>query len=59
MMKRFVTLILSLLTINCFGQQYSKSWKDLNYAGDSMDYHRLDIVLPEIEKPIYPAVVVV
>jgi len=58
-MNRLIIIILSLLYINSFGQTYSKSWKDLNYAGDTMTYHMLDIYLPEVEKPFYPAVVVV
>lgn len=56
-MKTFALFILSLLTINCFGQQFSKSWKDLNYAGDSLVSHRLDIYLPKVEKPTYPVVI--
>ena len=56
-MKRFTIGIFTLLCINCFSQQYSKSWKDLNYAGDSFQYHRLDIYLPVIEKPTYPVVI--
>lgn len=56
-MKRFTIFIFSLVYVNCFSQQYSKSWKDLNYAGDTMEYHRLDIYLPKVEKPIYPAVI--
>lgn len=56
-MKRFTIFIFSLLYISCLGQQYSKSWKDVNYAGDSMVYHRLDIYLPKVEKPTYPAVI--
>ncbi len=56
-MKRFTIFIFSLMYINCFSQQYSKSWKDLNYAGDTMEYHRLDIYLPKVEKPTYPAVI--
>ena len=58
-MKRFTIFIFSLLYINCFSQQYSKSWKDLNYAGDSMTYHLLDVYLPEVQKPTYPAVVLI
>jgi acetyl esterase/lipase len=58
-MKHFTIIIFSLLYINCLSQQYSKSWKDLNYAGDDMIYHRLDIYLPEVEKPTYPAVVLI
>jgi len=58
-MKQFIVFIFSLLSIHCFGQQFSKSWKDVNYAGDTMKYHLLDIYLPEVEKPIYPVVVVI
>ena len=53
MMKIFSIFIFSLLTINYFSQPYSKSWLDLDYAGDSMPYHRLDIMLPEVQKPAY------
>ncbi len=56
-MKCFVVFIFSFLYINCLSQQYSKSWKDLNYAGDSFQYHKLDIYLPVVEKPMYPAVI--
>jgi acetyl esterase/lipase len=56
-MKCLAILVSSLLCINCFSQQYSKSWIDLNYAGDAFVYHRLDIYLPEIEKPTYPTVI--
>jgi acetyl esterase/lipase len=58
-MKCFTILIISLAYINCFSQEYSESWKDLNYAGDEMEYHRLDIYLPKVEKPKYPAVIVI
>lgn len=58
-MKYFTTIMLSLSCISCFSQQYSKSWMDLNYAGDTMIYHRLDIYLPEIKKPVYPVVIVI
>ena len=58
-MKFFTILIFLLVYINCYCQQYSKSWLDLDYAGDSMIYHRLDIYLPEVEKPTYPAVVII
>jgi acetyl esterase/lipase len=33
------------------------SWIDLNYAGDTMRYHMLDIYLPEIQKHAYPVVI--
>jgi acetyl esterase/lipase len=56
-MKRITIGIIALLGINCFSQTYSKSWKDLNYAGDSFQYHRLDIYLPVVQKPVYPVVI--
>jgi len=60
-MKRLSTLtvIFSLLCISCFGQQFSRNWKDLNYAEDTMKYHRLDIYLPDIKKQTYPVVIMV
>lgn len=56
-MKRLAIFILSLAAINGFSQPYSKSWKDLNYAGDAMGYHCLDIYLPQVVKPAYPVVI--
>ena len=60
-MKRLSTFTVSflLLCIVCFGQPTSSQWKDLNYADDTMKYHRLDIYLPEIKKPTYPVVIFV
>ena len=56
-MKYFAILIFSFITLNGFGQQYSKSWKNINYAGDTMVYHMLDIYLPQTPKPNYPVVI--
>jgi acetyl esterase/lipase len=56
-MKLSTFILFSFLFMDCFGQQYSKSWKDLNYAGDTKVYHMLDIYLPEVEKPTYPVVI--
>lgn len=56
-MKRFYVIILLLASFSVFAQKYSKSWKDLNYAGDTMIYHRLDIYLPQTQKPVYPVVI--
>lgn len=58
-MKRFTILVFLLIYFHGFAQQYLKSWKDIDYAGDSMQYHRLDIYLPEVQKPTCPAVVVI
>jgi acetyl esterase/lipase len=48
-----------IICTHCFGQQYSKSWKDLDYSGDEKVYHRLDIYLPQTEKQTYPVVIVI
>jgi hypothetical protein len=56
-MKYFSIIIFFLLPAYSFGQSYSKSWKDLNYAGDSMICHRLDIYLPKQQKPNYPVII--
>jgi acetyl esterase/lipase len=55
----FSSISLLLFFVTASGQQFSKSWIDLNYAGDDKEYHMLDIYLPEIVKSSYPAVVVV
>lgn len=53
-------LLLAILTITqCTGQMYSDSWKDLDYAGDSLVSHRMDIYLPSGEQASYPAVVII
>jgi acetyl esterase/lipase len=58
-MKKLTIIIISCLLINCSGQQYSKKWADLNYADDGMNYHLLDIYLPEISKETYPVVILI
>ena len=58
-MKQFAFIILNLLCITLFAQPNPADWKDINYAGDSMPYHNLDIYLPEVEKPLYPAVIAI
>ena len=58
-MKQFVFFLFLFFSLNSFSQSVLKSWKDINYAGDKMGYHTLDIYLPETEKPDYPAIVVI
>lgn len=58
-MKQLVFFLMLFLSLNTFSQSFSKSWKDINYAGDKMGYHNLDIYLPKTGKPEYPAVVVI
>lgn len=55
----YLSAILFAVFGACSGQQYSKSWTDIDYAGDDKVYHKLDIYLPETIKPSYPAVVVI
>jgi acetyl esterase/lipase len=57
--KRIIILVFILVSSSCFGQEYSRSWKDINYAGDEMNYHNLDIYLPSVERSSYPVVVVI
>ncbi len=52
-------IILTMLVGTSNGQQSSKSWNDINYAEDDMQYHCMDIYLPETIKPSYPAIVVI
>lgn len=56
-MKYFAFFVSALLSIQCFGQSYSKSWKDLNYAGDTLVAHKLDIYLPKELKKSYPVII--
>jgi acetyl esterase/lipase len=60
-MKRILTFAIVLIFFvgTSAGQQSSRSWTDVNYAGDDKQYHRLDIFLPETIKPSYPAIVVI
>ena len=58
-MKRIIFYLLLFASASGFSQSFLKSWKDINYARDSMGYQNLDIYLPQIEKPKYPAVVVI
>lgn len=57
-MKYLIALML-ISYISNFSQQYSKCWKDVNYASDTKEYHRLDIYLPKIEKSAYPVVIAI
>lgn len=49
-MKQITLIILCLLSIHTKAHEYSKSWKDVNYAGDSNAFHNLDIYLQDVEK---------
>jgi len=55
-MNRIIVFLL-LISIYSHGQNYSHCWKDLNYAGDTLRAHLLDIYLPEAQKSSYPVVI--
>jgi len=60
MKKEMVFLLFVILTsTQCTGQKYSKGWEDVNYAGDTLVSHRMDVYLPEISQASYPAIVIV
>jgi acetyl esterase/lipase len=52
-------LLLFLSMLQCQGPSHSESWKDINYAGDELESHCLDIYLPKAVRDHYPAVVVI
>lgn len=58
-MKKIAFIFLSFLSLNCFSQQYSKKWTNIDYADDGKSYHQLDVYLPKVVKPTYPVVVYV
>lgn len=58
-MKYYSIFLFLFICTNCFAQQNKKSWKDLNYAGDTMVYHDLDIQLPEKAEANYPVILVI
>lgn len=60
-MKKIViaTLVAVFSFVGCFGQNTERQWLNLNYAGDELECHNLDIYLPDVEKPSYKAVIVI
>jgi acetyl esterase/lipase len=59
MMKQIVLFILFIFFTDCYAQQISKCWKDINYAGDTATYHMLDIYHPKVAKQFYPVIIVI
>ena len=56
-MNTIILFSFFFLSLSCRGQEFSTSWKDVDYAGDKETYHMLDIYLPAVEKPSYPVVI--
>lgn len=55
-----ITLFISIMfNLQVYAQVASRHWRDVDYAGDSMIYHKLDIYLPEIQKEKYPVVIAI
>jgi acetyl esterase/lipase/lysophospholipase L1-like esterase len=57
--SKFFFTISFFVCANVFAQQYSNSWKDIDYAGDRRTYHMLDIYLPADIKEKYPVVIAI
>jgi acetyl esterase/lipase len=53
------SILIHFLSFHAFSQQYSSSWKDVNYTGDTTVSHRMDIYLPQEVKEKYPAIVLI
>ncbi len=43
-MKQIAILLFCFLYIQSFGDSISKDQKDLNYAGDSKEYHKIEFL---------------
>ena len=56
-MRSTLTFLVILFAVNCFGQQYSQKYSDLQYVSDGQVYHKLDIYLPKVSKSKYPVVI--
>lgn len=56
-MKKLSTLIILIISIQLLGAQTAREWKDINYAGDTLTGHLLDIYLPADGDGPFPVVV--
>ena len=56
-MKKLLSLMM-LCMVTCAMAQ-PQVWKDVNYAGDKLEAHRMDIYLPKAEQNSYKVVVVI
>lgn len=54
-----ILCIISLFAWQCNNQPIPENRQDINYAGDTLVAHRMDIYLPEGSNPPYPAVMVI
>ena len=55
-----IFLIISVFgIIICTGQSFSKKWANINYAGDTLVSHRMDVYLPKVSKAKNPAIIII
>ncbi len=66
MKKTIFSLALACLTLTGWAQPQMPNqpgtepdWKDVNYAGDNMEAHRLDIYLPKTQQDRYKVIVII
>ncbi|MEZ3522060.1 alpha/beta hydrolase [Muribaculum sp. NM65_B17] len=60
MKKQLATLLLLVGAMTIQAQQPVESqWLDIDYVGDNIEGHKLDIYLPSVKKDSYPAVVLI
>ncbi len=55
--RPFIFILISFISFKSLAQEHSKSWKNINYVGDTIGYHNLDIYLPKVEQSNYPVVI--
>lgn len=58
-MNRLIYTILCLVIVQSTGAQTVRKWKDLNYTGDTLTGHKMDIYLPDCGEGPFPVVVAI
>lgn len=59
-MNKIVTLLIILCTFNMSAiNPTDRNWLDIDYVGDSIEGHKLDIHLPDTGNDTYPAVILI
>lgn len=58
-MKRNITVVLLFLLVACTATMHAKSWTGIDYVGDGIVGHRMDIHVPDDGQPAHKVVVLV
>jgi acetyl esterase/lipase len=58
-MRYLLSILILFTSIPSFSQNFTKSWKDINYSGDTTVAHQMDIYLPKEAKDKNPAVILI